>query len=440
MHSGIFRFLIWGDYDQTFVRTNFSHMPLYPAVHLLFLKVFGSTDSRLLLVLNYLLAYLSIINISNILRLEGRQKIFLIFVTFNPLIYHYTNIIRPEWLNIFLLTCIWRALASSRFIVAGCLLALAGLTHHFAVFFVPCVAFIIWHRETGWVRRLYGVGLVALTTTICMSPYIYYVISNWADFKLQLVTNQLPESVSNSNWKYVKSFLVPLFFPSVGPYNYAGRIARWQVDLPAVAVIASIVAIILKRVRHIKASPVTVEAGALWLFLNLGCSVTTYGVYVTFFLTVFAVSLLRDIFPDVAPAVRKWVLVFAAILIAYQIFFYATVFTKIFKTADFKEAVRCLSADIPQFAKTYVLANPDPSVELKNLRPDLDIRRYVDFEKYSDRWKAVVPDNKYFVISADKNVLDRYDYGAVLRTERKKGALKEKACDVGNSHFLVWSR
>jgi len=440
LQTGMFRFAIWGDFGPTFLRANFSHMPLYPALHLVLLKFLGSTDLRALLCLNYLFAFLSILNVSSILRLRGDQRLLLALIAFSPLVYHYTNIVRPEWLNIFLLTCIWRALIVPNYIAAGIFLALSALNHHFAVFFVPCVLCVIWSREGTWSGRVRGILIVAASTAVCMAPYIYYAASNFADFKLQLLQNQLPESVSSGHWKFLKSFLVPLFFPSVGPYTYSGLIPRWQVDLPAVAVIMSIAAVALKRMRHVSASKVTIEAGVLWFFLNLGCSVTTYAVYVQFFLSVFAVSLLRDVFPSVGTAAKRGIAAFVVIGMAYQLFFYHNVSSRVFKWNDYRLAGECIAKNIPPHATVYVLANPDPSAMLSNLRSDIDIRRYIDFDKYADAWKGAVAGSGHFIISSDKTVLNRYDYGFALRNDLEKGRLAQDVCDAGNSRYVVWSR
>ncbi len=447
--TGIFRYLIWGDFDPTYLNFNFNNGPLYPFVHLVFLKLFGSTDPRIAFGFNYLLAFLTFINVSNILRLENRQKLFLALLAFNPLVYHYTNIARPEWLGLFIFSCLWRTLVARdeklalwRYLLAGAFLALAALNHQFAIFYIPIVAYAIYRRENGWRRRSIALGLVAASTAFFLSPYLYYIGRHFADFKYQLFSNQISagQGVAGGPLKFIKSFFVPLFYPSISFLTQTGKIPRWQADLVPFSVIVCIVALLIKWKKGLKLSPITIEAGVFWFILNLGCAFSTYSPYVTVSVSIFAVALIRDIFPDVSPRAVK-VLVFAMIVaVLYQLWFYNSVSSKLFRSSDYRMAAECIAQKIPNGETLYVLAYPDPSVQLNNLRSDLDIRRYIDFEKYADAWKDIVPKRKYFVISPDRYLLDRFDYRGALRNEYNRGKFTEAICSSGNVSYTLWSR
>lgn len=447
LKTGLFRYLIWGDFGPTWLRTNFTVLPLYPAIHVLFIKIFGSTDFRLMTGFNYLLAFLTFLNIGKILRLESRQKLLLLILAFNPLVYHYTSIVRPEWPNVFLFSWIWRLLAADETrvsvktgIVTGLLLALAALNHHFAIFFVPCIIYAVWRREDAWSRRFAITGVVFLSAAVFFSPYLYYAGANFADFKLQLFGNLMEESAANGWFKFIKSFFVPLFHPSIGVFTQSGRIARWQADLVPVAVILCIASMIVKWRKKIPLSPITIEAFFFWLFLNLGCAVTTYNPYVTVSTSVLAIALLRDIFPEISPRFVKILAASLVMAVLYQLWFYNDVTTKLFRADDYLKATQCIADQIPRNETIYVMAYPDPSVELNNLRGDIDVRRYIDFAKYADIWKELVPKRRFFVISADRYNLNRYDYHSTLRNEFAEGKLTEHVCEYGEIKYMLWVR
>ena len=439
MNSGIFRYSIFGDFDASYLRANFNNGPLYPLVHMVFLKIFGSTDSRLLLIFNYILAVLTFINISRVLRLSTEQLLLMVVLVFNPVIYHYTNILRPEWMNIFLFSCIWRIIPYS-YIGASFLLALAALNHQFSIFFVPFVLYLVYRKEGTWMGRIRGWFLVCTFTALFLTPYLIYIFRHWGDFVFQLFGNQIAESASGGFLKFARSFVVPLFYPSISIYTITDRMPRWQADFLPFGLIAGIAALIFKWRRGIKFSDSTKEAFFFWFFLNLGCAVTTFNPYVALSFSVFAVALLRDIFPVITPRFKMAVGLVAVVGIIYQLVFYNKVADRLFRWEDYKIASACISNQLPDGADVYVMAYPDPSVELNNLRNDIGIKRYIDFAKYADAWKQIVANRKYFIVSNDAIYLNRFDYENALRNGIEAGLFSETRCEAGNIGYTVLKR
>lgn len=440
LKTGIFRYMIWADFDPTYLHTNFNNGPLYPLIHIIFLKLFGSTDFRLIIGFNYLLAFLTFYNVGKILDLKSKRLLLLVILAFNPLVYHYTNVVRPEWFNIFIFTCIWRSLITRCYILAGILLALTAYSHQFAIFFVPCIIYSVCRREETWKARFVSLSIVALVTALFFLPYLYYIGSHWADFKLQLLGNQIEHGASDSALKFIKSFFVPLFYPSVGFFTQTGKISRWFADLIPVSVILCFVAFAVKMKRYINLSPITVEAGVFWFILNIGCAVETFNPYVTVPISIFAIALLKDVLSEITPRFVKVTAVAVLAALSYQCLFYYEISSKLFRTSDFIKASECISQKIPVGEKVYALAYPDPSTQLSNLRGDLDIRRFTDFEKYSSQWAEAVKTTNFFITSDDGYFLGRFDYDSLLRNAIKSGLFVETKCNVGNINLNLFSR
>ena len=447
LNTGIFRYAIWGAYDSTYLHANFNNGPLYPFIHILFLKVFGSTDSRLLLTFNYLLAVLTFANISRILKLSGEHLLLMVILVFNPVVYHYTNIVRPEWLGIFLLSCMWRVFASYEskpplraYIFVSLLLALSALNHQFSIFFVPCVFYAALKREETLCAGIGKCLLISFCTMLFLAPYLIYAQRHWGDFLFQLFGNQITESASGSIFTFVKSFVVPLFYPSIGVFTQTGIIPRWHADMLSLGLIACAFGLILKWRKKFQLSSSTKEAFFFWLFLNMGCAAVTYSPYVTVSFSVLAIAILKDAFPVVPRRLRTILISVAIIGIGSQVVFYSEVTRKLFQWKDYQKAVECLANELPRGADVYVMAYPDPSVELSNRRNDLGVKRYIDFAKYGSAWEVIVAKNDHFIVSDDAYNLNRFDYGNALRNGIGRGEFREVKCKQGNVGYTLFER
>lgn len=447
LQTGLFRYHVWADFDPTYLRANFNNGPLYPVIHILFLKIFGSTDARLLILLNYVLLTLSSFNIRAIFRLRGAQNLLLLIIVANPLVLNTTQLVRPEWVNVFLLTCMWRLLNTApgplsiaRYVGLAALLSLAAYQHQFAIFFIPCLLYAIWVRSPQWPIRLRGSLILAIFTAVFFAPYLLYSLRHWDDFSLQLVHNQIQESAASQGWVFLRSFVTPLFYPSTSLFTLTGQLARWQFDCLHISLIFAVVALVQRwRIRQ-KFSTITVESGLFWLFLNLGCALTTFNAYVAFFFSVFAVGMMRDMLPVITRGVK--VVIFTTLLVsmAYQTWLYTQVKHHLFNWQDYDSACQCLDTALPPTATVYVLAYPDPSVALQNRQPHLDIRRYIDFAHYAPAWNTAAHQADYFITSADHTFLDRFDYHQALRQQIRAGQFEKIHCDAGPIHYELWRR
>lgn len=440
LSSGFFRYKLWGDFDPTYLAANFNNGPLYPAVHALILTLLGTTDSRIMATLNLIMLVLATVNIVNILRLTGAQRLLAVLLLCNPLVLNYVGVIRPEFLNLFLFTCIWRLLNSSRMITAGILLGLTALAHQFAIFFIPPALYLIVRRGRGHIDIIKNIIILGISCAICLSPYIYYMGQHWADFAYQLFHNQMGESVSGGLWPFVRSFVTPLFYPSIAQLTLTGAVPRWVADGFHMGLLFMLVALIGQWRRRTPLSPSTWDALAVWFMLNLGCAVTTFSVFVIFFFAVATMALLRDVFPDIPKALRTALCVGALLGIAQQLVTGYLVRERLFRWEHYQIASACLSDALPQNAKVYVMAYPDPSVQLSNWRGDIDIRRYIDFPRYQSAWKEIVKANDYFVVSGDENFLTRFDHGDALREAIAANHFEATPCTSGPLRFTLYSR
>jgi len=440
LNNGVFRYFIWSDFDASYLRANFNNCILYPLVHLTSLKLFASTDSRILIFLNYLLAFLILINIKTIFNLKGNRLLLLVLFAFNPLVYQYTNFQRPELLNIFFFTSMWICLNRRSYILAALFLALSAYTHQFSIFFVPCIAYGIWRQERGFasISRSYLKVLVA--TSLFLLPFIYYTIIHFADFKYQLFGNQMGMSSSSSLTAFARSFFVPLFAPSMSFYTITGIIPRWFANILNVGAIFALIALIIKFKNKTTFSAITREAGVFWLIINLGCSFQTYNPYVAVFLTIFVIGIFADLYPEIPTWLEKTLISVVIVSLAYQFIFFSWVKKDLFQWKDLTAATECIAEKLPEGAKIYSLAYPDPSIQLINLRPDLNIKRYIDFKKYAPLWEKTVKENNYFITSEDGYYLKRFDFNSTLRNEIGKGVLSGVECRSGNINFKLWTR
>ena len=442
--TGLFRYKIWGDFDPTYWSANFNNGPLYPALHWVLLKGFGSTDHRILVVLNFLLLLAGLWNIGRALQLKGRQWALLLIVLCNPLVLNYIGIARPEFLNIFLFTCIWRLLATAttslwRPLIAGFFLGLAALTHQFALFFVLPIAYLLYSTRPHWRNRLAAAGALTLGTLMSFGPYIYYIVQYWPDFTFQLFHNQIGESASGGIVTLLRSFVVPLFYPSISVFTLTGQIPRWFLDGLPIALIFAIVALVAKYRRHISLSPTTRAALVVWLSMNLGCAVTTYSPYVTVFFAVFVAALLRDVFPGFPKALRVGIGVAALLGVGHQLLLAQWVEKQLFRWEDYQAAATCVTEQLPQGVKVYVMAYPDPSNALVNRRPDLDVRRYIDFPQYREAWGNIVRGKPHVIVSGDGDFLKRFDHGGALQRDMTQGHAIPVNCASGNLHYILYS-
>lgn len=440
LSTGIFRYKVWGDYDPTYLVANFNNGPLYPALHALILTLLGTTDGRVMASVNIVLLLLATVNIAGILNLIGRQRLLVILILCNPLVLNYVSIDRPEFLNLFLFTCIWRLLTNSRMIFAGILLGLTALTHQFAIFFIPPALYLVIRRGHGIRDIIKRVVILGFSCLIILIPYIYYMGQHWTDFTFQLFQNQMGESVSGGIWPFVHSFVTPLFYPSIAPFTLTGAVPRWFADGLHIALIFMLVALIGRWRRRTPISSTTWDALAVWFMLNLGCAVTTFSVFVTFFFSVAVMALLRDVYPSIPKTLRNALCIGALLGITQQLMMGILVRERLFRWENYQVASACLSDSLPQNAKVYMMAYPDPSVQLSNWRGDLDIRRYIDFAKYSSEWREIVKDNDYFVTSGDENFLTRFDHGGALREAIANHKVHPLDCTSGPLRFTLYSR
>lgn len=446
LKTGIFRYPIGGDFMPSNMTSNFNHGPLYSFVHLVILKIFGSDDFRYLVGLNYLLALLSIINVGRILKLEGRQNLLLAILAFNPLIYHFTNIARPEWVSVFLLSCLWRVLASrdkdlsyGSIILAGFLLTLFALNHQFAIFFVPFAIYAICMRATTWRKRFSSVALLVASTFVFFSPYLYYVFTHFADFKEQLIDSQMDQGIKRTWFSFIKNLFVPFFSPSVTIFTETGKIPRWQASIPPIAFFIILGSVIIKVKRKLTLSPITIEAALFWLSAIIGCLFSNYNIYISFSSTIFAIALIKDVAPEISPKMVKGIVAWILLALAYQFWFYGQVSSKLFKAEDYFSAVKCLSEKIPANETVYVMAHPDPSVQLNNFRNDLQVKRYSDYKKFAPEWEKVVEKNSYFILSPDGKT-NRFDFNDALKKRFENGEFKEESCVTGNIAYRLLFR
>lgn len=441
LQTGLFRYKIWGDFDPSYLAANFNNGPLYPALHAVMLSLFHTTDSRWMAALNIVFLIISTLNITKVLQLTGRQLWLLVIILCNPLVLNYVGIIRPEFLNLFLFTCIWRLLApplsTIRVIAAGLVLALSALTHQFAIFFVPPALYLIYRHSRGIRGIIKNIIILGFACSLTLLPYIYYIDGHWSDFQFQLLGNQMQESVSAGAWPFFKSFLTPLFYPSISQLTLSGIIPRWFSDGLHIALLFALGAGIVLWRRGQKCTTSTKEALVVWVLLNLGCAVTTFNIYVTFTFSAVAIALMRDAFPEVSRRLRCTLAVAALLGLSHQIFLTHMIRKDLFRWEEYQVAAACLSDALPQNAKVYVLAYPDPSVQLSNWRPDLDIRRYIDFPQYTDAWQKIVAHTSFFITSADGNFLSRFDHGGPLRAAIARGQLRKIECKSGPIHFTL---
>jgi hypothetical protein len=334
----------------------------------------------------------------------------------------------------------WICLEKRAYFLTGFLLALTAYNHQFSLFFVPCVAYGVWVREKGFSEKARSYLKVFLTTFICFLPYIYYALSNFAVFKYQLFGNQVGHSSAHGLLKFLKSIVVPLFVPSMSFYTFTGIIPRWFADLLNIGVIFALIGLVLVLKNRVKLSKITKEAGFFWLFITLGCAFHTFNPYVAVFFTIFVIGVFKDLYSEV-PAWLKGVLVGVVVVsLAYQIVFMSWVKKDLFKWSDMNSATNCIAEKLPIDSKVYVLAYPDPSIQLLNMRPDLDIRRFIDFSKFSPQWIKVVQDNSYFITSGDNNLFIKYDYNSALRNKIKEGLFTGSECKYGNINLMLWRR
>ncbi len=441
--TGIFRYKIWGEFDPTYLAANFNNGPLFPALHLIMLKLFGTTDSRVMIILNLIFLLLATINIVHILRLVGKQRLLAALILCNPLVLNYMGVIRPEFLNLFFFTCVWRLLARPtpwRTIGAGVFLGLSALTHQFAVFFIPPALYLLARHSQTLRTTFKNTAILGLSTLIIVLPYIYYMGQHWEAFTFQLLHNQIGESVSSGAWTVLRSFVTPLFYPSISVYTLTGVIPRGLADGLHLGLIFMIVALVGRWRRHMTLSATTWDAIAVWFMLNLGCAVTTFSVFVTFTVTVMAIAMVRDVYPTIPRALRGAVCTAAILGISQQIYMYHLVKERLFRWDDYRLATTCIADALPKNAKVYVMAYPDPSVQLSNWRPDLDIRRYIDFPKYQTAWHHIVATTSYFITSKDEIFLNRFDHGGPLRHAISKNELHPTACTNGNVGYTLYSR
>lgn len=445
LSTGLFRYKVWGDFDPTYLAANFNNGPLYPAVHALILTLFGTTDSRVMATLNVICLVLATVNVARILRLTGAQRWLTVLLLCNPLVLNYVGIIRPEFLNLFLFTVIWRLLSSQppnplRVITAGMLLGLAALTHQFAIFFIPPALYLIVHRGRGTSDIIKNITILGFSCLTGLIPYIHYMGQHWADFTFQLLHNQMGESVSGGLWPFVRNFITPLFYPSIAPLTLTGAVPRWFADGLHLGLCFMLVALIGQWRRRTALSPTTWDALAVWLMLNLGCAVTTFSVFVTFFFAVATMALLRDVYPSIPKALRTALCAGALLGISQQLVTGYLVRERLFRWENYQIASACLSDALPPNTKVYVMAYPDPSVQIENWRGDLDIRRYIDFPKYQRAWKEIVKASDYFVVSGDETFLTRFDHGGALRAAIAANHFETTQCTSGPLRFTLYSR
>lgn len=442
--NGIFRYIIWGDLDPTYLRANFNNGPLYPALHLLLLKLFASTDPRILIFLNYVFAFLSIVNLKKILKLEGEQIWLLVILAFNPMFYLFTNLQRPEWLGIFIFSWIWLLLDKRNYWLISFLLALAALNHQFAIFFVPCIVYGVLRREKELAVRFRSLLKLFCGTLLFFSPYLIYIACHFADFKYQLFGNQVGHGTAGSILDLIKHFFTSFISRSMPIYTQTGSIPEWSARIFNVGSIFFVVSIVLMLKKRAKMSALTIEAGVFWFFFNIGLVLAPYfSPYVAFTLSAFAISLIRDVYPEGSKTLKKVLLTFVVLSIAYQLIFYWQVEKRLFNWHDMNNAIDCVADKLPENAKVYVMAYPDPSTLIVNKRNDIDIRRYIDFKGYEVPWQAVVKENDYFVVPADEGLVKHFaefDHGSALRKELERGKFQPFTCKSGNIAFDLLSR
>jgi len=447
LKTHLFRCSIFSDFDPAYLQANFDNGPIYSLLHLLMFKLFGTTDSRILVVTNYLLVLLSCYNIGRILQLRGHEWYLLCLITFNPLVIHSANLIRPEWLNVYILSWIWRVLCNynrshyiSTCILTGLLLALAAQTHYFSIFFIPFVIYECWISENTLKRRA-RLGLyILLSTFIFMTPYTWYILSNINSFKIQVLNNRLHTNTSHSILNFLQHFLQPLFFPSSTIYTESNIVPRWLPVVFHLSLITAITGLIIKWRQKIQLTHRTQQAIAVWISICIGTSFVSYTPYMIFYFSVVTVALWKDLVPHLNWNFR---IILASIVISsltYSIFFDSYVAKYLFNWPAYQSSVQCLSNNIPLGAKLYVLAYPDPSVELSIKRNDLDIRRYSDFARYTKPWEGIARSINYVVTSKDSHFLQRFDHGNALRHQFDQGTFQNISCDVGPIHYHLWVR
>lgn len=441
VENNVFRYRVWGDFDPGFWAANITNGPLYPAIHAVLIWTFGVADHRFLIAFNCLLAFLSMYNMGKILRLKDFQWIFLTIIAFNPLVLHTTQLARPEWCNVFLFTCIWRLLADGRSFfrlgVAALLLVIAALFHQFAIFFIPCIFLIIVKRSSTWKLAVSDILWMGALTTLFFGPYLYYMATHFGEIQNQLFGKRFTESVSPNGLEFLRNFAQPLFWPSAAHFTLSEIVPRWSVSIMHVSGVAAIVALIAKWRKRFYFSPETRQTGFIWLLLNLGCAVSSYSPYVTFFFSVFSAGMLRDAFPKPSRNVVLGVSVMIFLSTTSLVLFYSYVSQNLFHWSDYQSATQCLAEKLPPHSKVYVLAYPDPSTTLYGKRPDLDLRRYIDFYRYHSAWEVVAKTNSFFITSADGKLM-RFDHDGALLKEVRHFDLQ--SCQSGHVHYHLWLR
>ncbi len=448
LRSSIFRCAIFQDFDPVYLQANCDNGPVFNFLHLIILKIFGSTDHRLILLLNYTLVLLSTWNVAKVLKLHGREYYILCLVTFNPLVVHSANLIRPEWLNVYFLSWIWRLFACHygrlprpcSALITGFVLALTAQTHYFSIFFIPIIVYQCWiSEETLWPRVKTGLE-IALATALFLTPYVFYILYHMDAFRTEVLINQFGANASHSVLKFLQHMLQPLFFPSSTIYTESNIIPRWLPVLFHLSMVAVVSGFIIKWRRHIVLSPTTRQAIMMWLLVNLGTAMVSYTPYVIFYFSVVAVALWRDLLPHLQWDFRKVLVSVIAASLTYSVFFDFLVARKLFNWKDYQNTVQCLSQQLPAGATVYVLAYPDPSVALSNLRQDLSIRRYSDFVRYKDQWAEITHKIHYFTTSEDGRFITRFDFGFALRDQIAAQQFQRTSCSSGPIHYILWSR
>lgn len=446
--SGIFRCSIFEDLDPTYLRVNFDTGPIYSLLHLAVFKLFGTTDSRIFVIINYTLILLSTYNIYKIFNLRGRELWLLCLIPFNPLVVHSANLIRPEWLNVYWLSWIWRLFATyyaqlSRPVfcaLIGLFLALAAQTHHFSIFFIPFVVYECWISGKTLGQRIRLAFGIMLATSIFLIPFGWYIVHHFEDFKIQVFTNQFGTNASHSVLKFLQHVLQPLFFPSSTIYTETRIIPRWLPVAFHLSLIVALTGFFITWKRRITLSPITRQAIVMWGCIAAGTAMVSYTPYMIFYFAAVGVALWRDLLPHLRWNFRVILTVIILLSLSYSLFFDQLIARKIFNWTDYTNTVQCLNKNIPQNATVYILAYPDPSVALSKMRPDIKIRRYTDFSRYAPEWATIVANNPFFVTSADQRFLNRFDHGGPLRHEIAEGKLNDSICTSGPITTLFWQR
>lgn len=453
IEKGIWHLPVFTYLGKTYDIANFNIMPLHPILAYLWAKIASIQKEQYLVLFQIFFGLTGIYGFGKFLErsgLDSRQRFVLwAYILFFPFFYFCSHVIRPEAfiypVLILLLTVILPSFEKNRILKAlatGAILGWSANLHYNAIVMVPFVIIFLFNPKEIK-RSLFNLLLVAIFTLIFMIPWLYYVGTHLADFKLQFLdqTNRMYSELHKDN--FFKAFFLSTFYTTTLGIIKNDILYELIIFVKALGTalffFLAIVAIVKKSI-----SANSIKLLFCFIVAVLFCSKHRESWFIIYAETVMAIattSIAIDLFKSNSKLPR---FLYSGSITG--LIFIITLFLcypcRYFSKNDWNNMIDCLASGINQNETVVVNAIPDPSLALILKKPSINIFRMIDYNFYKDEWKNLINRENLFISARyDQNNFNgidgiKFDHNGILKDKltiaSDSNLLETKICRLNN--------